>query len=75
MTLVKNYLSGLKWDRLPTTKDPRVPFFLILCLYVATGITVLGFNRPPLQVLLIVGTTCLFDMLFSLAFKGNFCFH
>ncbi|MBV1920298.1 MAG: RnfABCDGE type electron transport complex subunit D, partial [Pseudomonadales bacterium] len=64
----------LTWDRLPTRKDPRIPFFLILFTYVALGITVLGFNRSPGQIAVIVGTTCFLDMAFSLLFKRKLLF-
>ncbi|MDX1693697.1 MAG: FG-GAP-like repeat-containing protein [Ketobacteraceae bacterium] len=66
--------SGVTWDRFPTWKDPRIPFFFILFTYVIAGITVLGFNRSPGQVAVIVGTTCLLDMAFSLAFRRRLLF-
>lgn len=64
----------ITWDRLPTRGDPRIPFVLIMITYVALGITVLGFNRSPAQVAIIVGTTCALDMLFSLVFRRKVLF-
>lgn len=49
---------------LPPWSDPRWRFLLLLSLYVALGITALGFNRSPFQVALTVGATILLDQLF-----------
>ncbi len=38
----------------PGIKDPRYPFAFILTLYGVLGFTFFGFNRTPLQMLLIV---------------------
>src|SRR6476659_10226654 len=54
---------GLKWTKIPSRRDPRWPFFFILTMYVTMGITLLGFNRSPTQVLFVVAATCLLDML------------
>lgn len=51
------------WDQLPRAGDVRWPFLAILTLYVVLGITVLGFNRSPVQVLYTVAATCALDML------------
>jgi len=61
----------LAWDRKPAWGDPRVPFALILATYVALGITVLGFNRTPAQILLTVGCACLIDMALHYIFRGR----
>lgn len=52
------------WQGLPHWRDPRVPVALILATYVILGMTVLGFNRSPLQVLTTVGAAVAFDALF-----------
>src|SRR6266566_3658041 len=61
----------LVWDRKPAWGDPRVPFALILATYVALGVTVLGFNRTPAQILLTVASACLMDMAFHYFFRGR----
>jgi len=43
-------------------RDPRLAIAAILASYVVLGISVLGFNRTPLQVLTTVGTAVLLDM-------------
>ena len=43
-------------------RDPRIPFATILTAYVVMGTLWLGFNRSPLQILLIVATGCALDM-------------
>ena len=51
-----------EWLRYPEKGDPRVGVLVILALYVVLGITVLGFNRSPAQVLAAVGAAMLLDM-------------
>ena len=58
---MKNELTS-SWIGLPTLSDPRVPVASMLLTYVVFGITVLGFNRSPAQILLIVGSACILDM-------------
>ena len=53
---------NLQWDRIPSWRDPRIPFLAILTCYVVLGITVLGFNRSPAQIIITVGAACLLDM-------------
>ncbi|MGH7552490.1 MAG: FG-GAP-like repeat-containing protein, partial [Longimicrobiales bacterium] len=62
---------GLQWDRKPSWQDPRVPFVCILVCYVALGVTVLGFNRSPLQVLLTVAAACALDMALHFVLRGR----
>jgi Na+-transporting NADH:ubiquinone oxidoreductase subunit NqrB len=50
------------WHGLPTWRDPRLAVAAILALYVGVGITLLGFNRTPLQVVTTVGAAVLLDM-------------
>lgn len=66
--------GNITWDRFPQRGDPRLPFFLIMVTYVVVGISVLGFNRSPAQVAIIVATTCGLDMLFSLFFRRKVVF-
>ncbi len=64
-----NQQQTTAWIGLPSLSDPRVPVASMLLTYVIFGITVLGFNRSPAQVLLIVGSACLLDMLFAWLLK------
>jgi len=50
------------WHGLPSLRDPRLAIAAILASYVVLGITVLGFNRTPLQVATTVGAAVLLDM-------------
>ena len=59
---------SLNWDRRPTWKDPRVPFLALLWCYLVLGITVLGFNRSPAQIISTIGFACILDMLLHAAF-------
>src|SRR5919199_3398867 len=40
------------WEHTPSWSDPRLPVLGILALYIVLGITVLGFNRSPVQILI-----------------------
>ena len=60
-----NPLSNINFVRLPTLDDPRIRVAITLFIYVLFGIAVLGFNRSPDQVVVIVGSACALDMLFS----------
>jgi hypothetical protein len=51
------------WLRVPGLRDPRIPVALILATYVLLGMTVLGFNRSPLQVATTVAMAVGLDML------------
>ncbi|HXG52527.1 MAG TPA: FG-GAP-like repeat-containing protein [candidate division Zixibacteria bacterium] len=55
---------------LPLPGDPRIPFAAILTLYAVLGCTVLRFNRTPLQILLTVGASCLFDSALCYLLRG-----
>lgn len=48
---------------LPKRGDPRIPFAAILALYLVMGVTWLGFNRTPGQILAIVAIGCAMEML------------
>lgn len=59
------------WIRFPAIKDPRVPVACILFSYLIFGITLLGFNRSPLQVGITVGTAVLLDVLLHRLLVGG----
>lgn len=59
------------WLRFPSMKDPRIPVALILFGYLVLGMTVLGFNRSPLQVAITVATAVALDMLFHRLLVGG----
>jgi len=59
------------WERRPSWGDPRLAVLAILAVYLTLGITVLGFNRSPAQILLIVSSACALDMLFHWLFRGQ----
>jgi Na+-translocating ferredoxin:NAD+ oxidoreductase RnfD subunit len=50
------------WPGFPQRGDPRLAVFGILLAYVVLGITLLGFNRSPAQVLVAIGAAVLLDM-------------
>ena len=57
------YYDPLKWEAtpMPGIKDPRWVFGLLLAVYVVLGLTVLGFSRTPMQVLMLIGFGALLD--------------
>jgi hypothetical protein len=57
------------FEPIPRRDDPRWRFFAILCVYVILGITVLGFNRSPSQILTVLGLGCFLEVLFHFVFK------
>ncbi|MDH4046535.1 MAG: FG-GAP-like repeat-containing protein [Gammaproteobacteria bacterium] len=58
-------------DGFPVKGDPRLPVLLLLISYLVLGITLLGFNRSPTQILLAILATCLLDVFFHRALKGR----
>ncbi|MEB3359371.1 MAG: FG-GAP-like repeat-containing protein, partial [Synechococcales bacterium] len=52
----------------PIWSDPRLPVLALLATYLTLGITVLGFNRSPAQIALVIATACLLDMGFHWLF-------
>jgi Na+-translocating ferredoxin:NAD+ oxidoreductase RnfD subunit len=66
---LENSLFHWQWERKPSLSDPRLVILGILSTYIILGITVLGFNRSPAQILLIIGSACLFDMVLHWLFK------
>jgi Na+-translocating ferredoxin:NAD+ oxidoreductase RnfD subunit len=61
----------LTWDRIPNWNDPRIPFLMLLCAYLVLGVTVLGFNRSPVQILSTITFACLLDMALHYLFKDR----
>lgn len=61
-------------DKLPTYKDPRWPFALILTTYGILGFTIFGFNRTPLQMLLIVLSGMILEVLMALVARRHLVF-
>lgn len=47
----------------PQLRDPRIPVALILFSYLILGVTTLGFNRSPLQMLIVIAMACSIDVL------------
>ena len=54
--------------------DPRLPVLGILFLYLALGLTVLGFNRTPLQILTTSLSCCTLEVVFCYLFKRKIVF-
>lgn len=64
--------AALKLSRaLPSMRDPRIPFALILTLYAVLGSTLLHFNRSPGQMALTVAAACLLDMTLGYLLRGR----
>ena len=55
--------------RIPALRDPRWAFAGLLTLYAIAGVTALGFNRSPSQILLVVGASLALDLLFARLFR------
>jgi Na+-translocating ferredoxin:NAD+ oxidoreductase RnfD subunit len=58
----------------PAANDPRIRVVALLAIYLALGITVLGFNRSPTQILIVVLATCGLDVLFHRLLKREWTF-
>lgn len=56
-------------EPMPSKSDPRWRFFFILCVYITLGMTVLGFNRSPSQILTVLALGCTLEMVFHFLFK------
>ncbi len=54
--------------------DPRIPVAGILLTYLILGLTVLGFNRSPLQAITTTITCCSLDVLLTYFFKRKWIF-
>jgi hypothetical protein len=56
-------------EPMPAQSDPRWRFLFILFVYVTIGITLLGFNRSPAQILAVLALGCTLEMVFHFLFK------
>ena len=65
---------SIAWSRTPTWSDPRIVVLLLLASYIILGITQLGFNRSPAQILVIIGAACLLDMGLGKLFRRQLLF-
>lgn len=54
--------------------DPRIPVAAILFTYLVLGLTVLGFNRSPIQALVTTSSCLLLEAVLNRLFKGNWVF-
>lgn len=54
----------------PSARDPRLPFAALLTLYAVLGLTFLGFNRTPWQMLALVASGCLLDLALTRTLRG-----
>ncbi len=58
-----------QWEPIPKLSDPRFAVLAILTTYLILGITVLGFNRSPAQILLIISCASGLDLLYHWLFR------
>src|SRR4051812_43393928 len=58
------------WE-VPRRSDPRIPFACLLTAYCIFGLTLFGFNRTPLQMLAIVGSGVLLDLVLARVLHGR----
>jgi len=63
-----------KFAGFPAATDPRYRVIALLAIYLLLGITLLGFNRSPLQILIVVAATCALDVLLHRLLKGQWVF-
>ena len=68
-TLVENF--KIQYNRL----DSRYTVTLLLLIYNILGITVLGFNRSPMQILLTVALGVLLHIFYDLIFNKELKFN
>lgn len=61
------------WKRFQSL-DPRIPVALILFTYLCLGLTLLGFNRTPMQALTTTLTCLIFDVILCRVFKNKWIF-
>lgn len=61
-------INARGWE-VPTWKDPRIPFAMLLAGYAIAGFTFLGFNRQWWQMAIIVSSGCALEVLFSWVFN------
>lgn len=68
----KDFLT--QWRTRYLEIDPRIPVAFILFLYLVLGLTVLGFNRSPMQAITTTVTCLCMDTLLTRLFKGRWLF-
>ncbi len=64
----------MNWLRVPNWKDPRVPVAGLQILYLLLGLTLLGFNRTPMQLLVVIVSACVLDVLLHRWIRGAWLF-
>ncbi len=64
----------MSWLRLPSWHDPRIPVALLQLLYLLLGVTVLGFNRTPGQLLVVITSACVLDVVLHRLIRGSWLF-
>ncbi|HWU44083.1 MAG TPA: RnfABCDGE type electron transport complex subunit D, partial [Bdellovibrio sp.] len=69
---VENVLSRIKVKYQEI--DPRIPVAFILFLYLILGLTVLGFNRSPVQAITTTISCLVFELVLTRIFKGVWVF-
>lgn len=52
-------------------RDPRLAILLVLGIYLTLGITLLGFNRTPAQVLVTSATACFLEVVLARVFRRS----
>lgn len=60
--------------QLPSRGDPRLPVACILFSYLVLGVTVLGFNRTPTQILVVIAVACAADIVLHRLVRGQWLF-
>ncbi|MBX7087392.1 MAG: FG-GAP-like repeat-containing protein [Leptospirales bacterium] len=70
------YLNPATWEKpaWPGLRDPRWAVFCLLSAYLTLGITVLGFTRTPLQIIVALSAGALLDVIFCGLLKGKWIF-
>ena len=58
----------------PKSGDPRLRVLGLLTIYLILGITVLGFNRSPTQIMIVVLATCFMDAVLYRLFNRQWLF-
>ncbi|MGZ3772812.1 MAG: FG-GAP-like repeat-containing protein [Pseudobdellovibrionaceae bacterium] len=69
---VNDFFSWLKSKYLEL--DPRIPIAFILFTYLLLGLTVLGFNRSPLQALITTSSCITLEIVLARLFRGQWIF-
>ena len=62
-------IASIKSVKIPSWNDPRWNVISLQLVYILIGITFLGFNRFPLQIVIIISSACFLDMLFHYSLR------